>query len=153
MELLGTSELFKGAPEAMLEQVSAKSSVRRFKKGEMIFKEGTREKEFYIVKSGLVAINKNIAGGRKRNLSNLGPGEVFGEITLFDEDPRSADAEASEDTELIVFRNDDFLKLLNDNPVFGYEVQKNIIRVLCRRLRATDEMLKEGVIWGFRIQA
>jgi CRP/FNR family cyclic AMP-dependent transcriptional regulator len=117
-----------------------------------VFGEGDEGAEFYIVVSGLIAINKNIAGGRKRNLSNLSCDEVFGELALFDTEPRSADAEAMEDSEVVVLPNAAFAGLLDDDLELASAVQRKIIRLLCRRLRNTDDMLTEGVIWGFRME-
>ena len=95
--------------------------------------------------------NKNVAEWRKRNLSNLRLGDIFGEIAQFDSQPRSADAEAVTDSEVVVFPNDKFRTMLKRNLVIAFIIQTRIIRVLCKRLRETDEMLKEGVIWGFKM--
>ena len=150
-EALKEAEPFKGLNDKELMEVEKLASIKSFSKGDVIFEENSEGKEFYIVKAGSVAINKNIAGGRKRNLSNLKEGDVFGELALFDSQPRSADAEAVEDSELIIFPNDKFRNLLKNNLVMAFIIQTRIIRILCKRLRATDEMLKEGVIWGFKM--
>lgn len=150
-EALKVAEPFKGLNEKELSEVEKLATIMSYPKGDVIFEENSEGKEFYIVKSGCIAINKNIAGGRKRNLDNLKAGDVFGELALFDSQPRSADAEAVEDSELILFPNDKFRNLLKNNLVMAFIIQTRIIRILCKRLRATDEMLKEGVIWGFKM--
>ena len=151
IKLLKEAELFKGLNEKELQAVSELGTLRSFSKGDVIFAENSEGKNFFIVVSGAVSINKNVAGGRKRNLSNLGKGDIFGELALFDSQPRSADAEASEDSEVIEFANDKFRNLLKNNLVISFIIQTRIIRILCRRLRATDDMLNEGVIWGFKM--
>jgi CRP-like cAMP-binding protein len=151
--ILRNVELFRDLSDEDLKKVAAIGSIRKHKKGDIIFKEDSKGEELFIVLTGSIAINKNVAGGRKRNLGNLKGGEVFGEISLFDTEPRSADAEATEDTEVIVLQNSKFLDLLKDNCQLANSIQKKVIAVLCQRLRKTDDMLKEGVIWGFKMES
>jgi CRP/FNR family transcriptional regulator, cyclic AMP receptor protein len=151
--ILRNVELFRDLSDEDLKKVAAIGSIRKHKKGEVIFSENTKGEDLFIVLSGCIAINKNVAGGRKRNLGNLKGGEVFGEISLFDTEPRSADAEAIEDTEVIIFSNGRFLDLLKENLTLANSIQRKVIAVLCQRLRKTDDMLKEGVIWGFKMES
>jgi CRP-like cAMP-binding protein len=151
--ILRNVELFRDISDEDYKKIAAIGSIRKHKKGEIIFTENSKGDELFIVLSGCIAINKNVAGGRKRNLGNLKSGEVFGEISLFDTEPRSADAEAIEDTEVIVFPNSKFLDLLKGNCELANSIQKKVIAVLCQRLRKTDDMLKEGVIWGFKMES
>jgi CRP-like cAMP-binding protein len=156
LELLTTlrnTDLFREIDENDLKTIANISSVKKYKKGEVIFQENTKGEELFIVIKGGIAINKNVAGGRKRNLGNLTIGEIFGEISLFDSEPRSADAEAIEDAELIVIQNNKFLSMLNENCPLAVKIQKKIISILCSRLRKTDDMLNEGVIWGFKMES
>ncbi len=151
IDILKNVELFKGLNDEELQEIAALGTVNSYSKGDVIFEEGSEGRNFFVVTSGCIAINKNVAGGRKRNLSNLQEGDIFGELALFDSQPRSADAEAVEDSEMITFSNEQFRKLLKNNLIIAFIVQTRIIRVICKRLRDTDEMLKEGVIWGFKM--
>lgn len=135
-----------------LEQVQQLDAMARrvdYKAGDFIFNEKESGAEFYLIINGAVSINKNVAGGRKRNLSTLRRGDLFGELALFDAQPRSADAEVLEDAQVLVFKNSSFLEMLDRQPDFAAKIQRRIIQVLCKRLRETDNMLNEGVIWGF----
>lgn len=151
IEILKEAELFKGLNDKEIQAVAELGTLKKIAKGEIVFAENSEGKDFFLVVNGAVSINKNVAGGRKRNLSNLKKGDIFGELALFDSQPRSADAEATEDSEVIEFSNEKFRNLLKNNLVISFIIQTRIIRVLCRRLRDTDEMLKEGVIWGFKM--
>ncbi len=151
IDILKNVELFKGLNDEELQEIAALGTVNSYSKGDVIFEEDSEGKNFFVVTSGTIAINKNVAGGRKRNLSNLQEGDIFGELALFDSQPRSADAEAVEDSEMITFSNEQFRKLLKNNLIIAFIIQTRIIRVMCKRLRDTDEMLKEGVIWGFKM--
>ncbi len=146
-------ELFNKVGDDDLKKISAISLTRTYKKGDALFEEDAAGEEFFIVLAGCIAINKNVAGGRKRNLGNLRSGEIFGEISLFDTEPRSANAEAVEDSEVLVMPNKLFLGLLSQNCSLAAAIQRKIIAILCKRLRTTDDMLNEGVIWGFRMES
>lgn len=151
LDVLKEVTLFKGLNNGELQEIASLGTLKFYEKGNVVFEEGSEGNDFFIVTRGCIAINKNVAGGRKRNLSNLREGDIFGELALFDSQPRSADAEVVEDAEVIIFSNDKFRKLLKNNLVIAFIIQTRIIRVLCQRLRNTDEMLKEGVIWGFKM--
>jgi CRP-like cAMP-binding protein len=151
IEILKKAKLFKGLREKELQAVAELGVLRTCSKGETIFSENAEGNNFFFVVNGAIAINKNVAGGRKRNLSNLKKGDIFGELALFDSQPRSADAEVIEDSEIVEFSIAKFRNLLKKNLVISFIIQTRIIRILCRRLRDTDEMLKEGVIWGFKM--
>ena len=127
--------MFADLDETQLGRIAGTASAGKFADGDTLFEEGSEAREFYVITSGAVAINKNVAGGRKRNLDNLGPGDIIGEIALYDAEPRSADAEALEDTHVLVFPNDVFLKLMADDHALASNIQSKIIRVLCARLR------------------
>jgi CRP/FNR family cyclic AMP-dependent transcriptional regulator len=151
IDILTESKVFKGLKEDELRQVAQCAALRTFAKGDIVIEERSAGSEFFLVVSGTVAVNKNVAGGRKRNLSNLGPGELFGELSLFDSQPHNADAQAMEETEVVAFDNRNFLELLKRNLFLALFFQTRVIRILCKRLRDTDEILREGVIWGFRM--
>jgi CRP-like cAMP-binding protein len=152
VEILRNSQLFKGTKEKELNEIAAFGALRSCSRGEFVFREGDTGEEFYIIVEGQIAIYKNLAGGRRRIVTNLGTGEVFGEITLFDAEPHSADAQATENTRILVISNRKFRELIRNNLVLAFIVQTRIIRVLCKRLRVTDELLKEGVLWSFGME-
>jgi len=81
----------------------------------------------YVVQSGAVEILK--AGAP---VNTLGPGEIFGELALIDQSPRSATARASSDCRLVALNKQRFLFSIQHNPLFALEV----LRTLARRLRA-----------------
>jgi len=147
-EILKEADPFKGLNDKEIQGIAELGTAKKYSKGDVVFEENSEGNEFFIVISGCIAINKNVAGERKRTLSTMKPGELFGELSLFDSQPRSAEAEAMEDAEVMFFPNDKFRKLLKSNLVMAFIIQTRIIRILCQRLRTADEMLKEGIIWG-----
>ncbi len=100
--------------------------IQRFDAGERIFLEDDVGDCMYVVRSGRVDV---ITYGRA--LQNVGPGEIFGEMALIDDGPRSAAALAADATEVAVIDRDAFLALVRDDPKFALQ----IMRVLAQRIR------------------
>ena len=107
----------------------------KFSKDEIIFREGDTGKYFYAIVSGKVAIRMEKSG---KTLAILKPGEVFGEMAVLDNHPRSATAQAVTDSELFSF---DGRRLLEDFPHLSVKLLTYLSRELCKRLREADLMI------------
>jgi CRP/FNR family cyclic AMP-dependent transcriptional regulator len=99
--LAGVS-LFGGVPPALLDGLAAASSERTYAAGDRIFRRGDQGTSLYVVVEGRVRIEVVASSDRAFLLGAMGPGEVFGDLAVFDEGPRSADAVALEDTRCVV---------------------------------------------------
>lgn len=106
------------------------------KKGEIIFREGDASNNTYIIKSGQIEISKGI-GNQKIVLAVLKEGDVFGEMGLIEEKPRSATATALEDTRMAVIDHDTFNELFLKNPASLVPFFKAVFE----RLRTMNQML------------
>jgi S1-C subfamily serine protease/rhodanese-related sulfurtransferase len=107
---------------------------RKFKAGEMIFKEGNdAQGEAYVVHAGTVQIQRHFDGIPK-TLSTLAEGELFGEVALFREARRSADAVAATDVELLVIKNERLDWLIRNRP----QLTREIVRQLANWVVQTD---------------
>jgi EAL domain-containing protein (putative c-di-GMP-specific phosphodiesterase class I) len=113
---------------------------RSYSAGEKIFRIGDRGRNAYVIERGLVQISDD-RDGAETVMATLGPGDVFGEMSMIDDAPRSATATASEDTELIVIRRSRFSRPLQSaDPMMTL-----ILRVVLARLReAQDRLLGIG---------
>ena len=100
------------------------------KAGEIIFKEGDAADQLFVIKSGEVGIQSG-----NRTLAELSTNNIFGEMALIDDAPRSATAVARTDVELVPISEKQFLFLVSQTPFFALKV----MRVLARRLRATNK--------------
>ena len=126
------------SPYPITALVSAKTLT--FKLGEIIFREGDESTEAYLIKSGAVSIMIRTPRGQKP-VAHLHAGEIFGEMGIVDDQPRSATARALEDVELVVISEDsleDFL--LEDRVRF-----RTYLSTMIERLRATDSMLQLAI--------
>jgi CRP-like cAMP-binding protein len=140
-EILKEIVLFKDLTTFEIIKVNKVTKTRNFKSDEIIFKEGAIGDSLYIVKSGSVRVTKLDDGGEEKVLAILNPGDHFGEIALVDNHPRSATVIANEDTELIQIQADDFNKLLESDKEIALKFYKSFVKVLCTRLRDTNESL------------
>ncbi len=105
-------------------------------KGEILFREGDPGDEIYIIKRGKIRIYKNIEGEEK-TLAILKEGEIFGEMAVLDGKPRSASAEALENTILEVLSKESILSVINSDPMIKF-----LIDTMVERLRTADEQLR-----------
>ncbi len=109
--------------------------------GTLIFKYGDPGDKLYIILEGKVRISREVGGMGEEALAVLGAGEVFGEMSLLDETPRSADAKAHERCRLLVITKDAFDDLLFLHKDLAYEVLWSCVRMLAARLRETNDKL------------
>ena len=109
--------------------------------GTKIFQYGDPGDKLFIILEGKVRISREVAGMGEEALAVLGPGQVFGEMALLDESPRSADARAHERCRLLVIAKDAFDDLLFLHKDLAYEVLWSCVRMLSSRLRETNDKL------------
>lgn len=115
---------------------------RRLTRGETLFLKDDPADSFYAIRRGEIRITAGTSTGRRMTLNILGPGDIFGEIALFDGQPRSADAVAVEAAELFVVRRRDMLDLVGRRA----DLAMGVIELLCERLRFTSTRLEETVL-------
>lgn len=118
--------------------VDSGGSVSRYADGDAIFREGEMGEHLYIVLSGAVRIWTS-GGLVATTLTEFGPGTMFGEQTLVDGRPHSANASAVGDTELALYDKDTFLAALREDP----ELALRVIESMSARLRATTVLLQK----------
>jgi CRP/FNR family cyclic AMP-dependent transcriptional regulator len=134
LPMLENVPLFATLNDKQLKSVGGASSKRTFSSGEMIARQGESGICFYLILDGRVEVRRG-----SRMLSKLGRGQFFGEMALFDKEPRSADVVAVEDTTCLILTSWNFKSFVKVNP----EVSFNLIKELVRRLRETDRSLSE----------
>ena len=141
--VLRTVPLFKGLTFRDLKKIELIVHERTFMPDEVVFHERQPGIGMYIVKEGLISITKT-ANGEKVKIAELGEGEFFGEMSLLEDFPRSAQATAVVKTELLGVFRPDLFDLLEHHPKLGSKVLMNLSQRLANRLRKfTETKLKE----------
>jgi CRP/FNR family transcriptional regulator, cyclic AMP receptor protein len=135
--LLQTVPVFSTLGEEDLAEVAAVTVPREFAAGEMVFREGDRSDTCYVMRHGRVRAIREHTDGRTITLATFGPGEIFGELAIFDDERRSATIEALEASEAAAILGGDMRRLLRAHP----DIAVKLLAALGRRLRETNERL------------
>lgn len=138
---LGDVPLFSQLPpEALAELDERAVRVRRYGQWDTVFYAGDPGLSLCIVRSGRIKLSRSSAEGREIVIDLFGPGEVFGELALFDGEPRSADAVAIEPSELILLDRDEFIRFLLERA----PVAVQLLTILAKRLRRDAQLLEDA---------
>jgi CRP/FNR family cyclic AMP-dependent transcriptional regulator len=136
-DVLKRVPLFSDLSEAELARFAEVTREREYPKNSVILFEDDPGDALYIVSTGQVKVVLIGEDGREVILSVLGDGDFFGEMSLIDDEPRSAHVIAMKDSQLLVLRRDDFQARLEEQP----KIALKLLRVLVQRLRRADEKI------------
>jgi len=136
-ELLGRVPAFSALGENELAKIADVAVPRSFAAGEVIFREGDESDTCYIVRRGRARAIREHSDGRSITLANFGPGDIFGELAMFDAERRSATVETLGAMEAIAILGSDMRRLLGLHP----DIAVKLVIALGRRLRDTNERL------------
>lgn len=128
-------------PPEVLDALRDQSEVRAQPKGSQLFTEGDTATELFVVVEGRIAIATHSTDGRETLVAVMETGGLFGELGVFDGEPRSAGARALIDSEVLAIPYEAVRKEFEERP----ELLWLIVRLLAQRLRATDEALADSV--------
>jgi len=135
-------------PQELVDQLQALSRTQTYTNNQAIFFKGDPASGMMTLVSGNVKIVSYASNGKEIIFKVLGPGEVLGEIALIDGGNRTAEARAIGATELLFFDRKDFLPLLETDPTLCIA----LLKVLCQRLRSTDEQLEDFTFLDLRLR-
>ena len=134
VELFSSIPLFRGLEEDELKAIVKLSKQMSFQKGDAIVREGEAGLGFYLIVEGQAVVKR-----KGRTMARLERGSFFGEMALLDDQPRSADVIAEEETKCLVVLRWNFWSLVSKNR----NVARGLFREMARRLRATNEAIGE----------
>jgi CRP/FNR family transcriptional regulator, cyclic AMP receptor protein len=142
IERLARTPFFADAATPLLAAIAAASNARQLVRGDVLFNEGDPPDALYLVTRGRIAIvMSNSIDRRESVVALMEPGDLFGELGLLDEGPRSAMARSLEPSELIEVPYQPVREMLDENPRLLW----NVTRLLATRLRVMDEVLADSV--------
>jgi CRP-like cAMP-binding protein len=135
--LLARVPVFDELADDDLRRVADVAVPRRFAPGEVVFREGDDSDTCYVVHAGHARALREHADGRQITIATFGPGDIFGELAMFDDERRSATVEATDSLEVLGILGNDMRRLLRSYP----EMTVKLVTSLSRRLRAANERL------------
>ena len=138
-DVLRHAPLFGALDDEAATALRASMAETRLRRGEVLFHEGDEGDKLYVVTEGKVKLGRTSSDGRENLLAILGPGQMFGELSLFDPGPRTATAVVVTDARLASLAHSSLRPWIKDRP----EIAEQLLRVLARRLRRTNDALAD----------
>jgi len=135
--LLARVPVFEQLGPAELAAVAAVAVPRRFETGDAVFREGDASDTCYVVRNGHARAVRQHSDGRQITLATFGPGDIFGELAMFDDERRSATIEATDHLEVLAILGHDMRRLMREHA----EIAVKLAVSLVRRLRRSNERL------------
>jgi CRP-like cAMP-binding protein len=137
VELLGRVPVFSTLERGDLERIAELSVPRQFEPGQAVFREGDASDTCYVVREGHARAVRTHGDGRTITLATFGPGDIFGELAMFEDERRSATVEAIELTSVVAVLGPDMRRLMSQHS----EIAARLVIALGRRLREMNERL------------
>jgi CRP/FNR family transcriptional regulator len=137
VDLLSRVPAFAELEADDLARVADVAVPRSFDVGEVVFREGDDSDTCYVVRDGHARAVRSHLDGRTITLASFGPGDIFGELAMFDDEKRSATVEAVDDLRVVALLGPDMRRLLHLHP----EISAKLLATVTRRLRAANERL------------
>lgn len=137
---LRETELFASFGDANLEAIASEGKTVELLKGEVLFAQGDDSRSMYVVERGRIAIVQDASGGREAVVALLEPGDLFGEMPLFDDGRRSAGARATEPSAVFSIPYSQLRKHYEQHP----DELWGVVKLMVSRLRVADETLADS---------
>ncbi len=131
IDILKKNDLFKDLDEADLQAIAELTKTRKVAKNTYVINEGDDDSAMYIIKQGTVNVMVANDDGKEMILTTLKSGDQFGELSLLDAEPRSANVISNEKCEFLIIHKAPFYKLLEENSAIAISV----IKYLCNKVR------------------
>ena len=138
-EVLARAGIFQGVDPAAIEVLTESLERVEFPRGTVIFNEGEPGDRLYIVSTGKVKIGRRSPDGRENLLSIFGPSDMFGELSIFDPGPRTSTATTVTDVRAYTMDRVALRDWIGKRP----EIAEQLLRVVARRLRRTNNLLAD----------
>jgi CRP/FNR family cyclic AMP-dependent transcriptional regulator len=154
LPILKDADIFYGLSAEQLQRIEAICGEMILEQDTVLFKENTPGDEMFVVAKGAIDIQVDPAmiGLETRagptTIATLRKGQIFGEVVLVDQGLRSALARVAEpDTHLLVLKRDDLISLCEQDYELGYLLMRNIAEDMAFKIRGTDLMVREQLLW------
>jgi CRP/FNR family transcriptional regulator, cyclic AMP receptor protein len=140
--LLDSVDWFSSLTKEEIEELAKHATTVHWDLGDIVFEEGDRGDRCFIIHTGSVKVLRRFPDGRRLTLARLGPGNIFGELALFNGERRSATIQATEPSVAVSLGQDRVMSILRNDP----EAALSVATSLADRLRATNQRLFESSV-------
>ena len=148
VEFLKHVQLFSLLNDAEIESIIDFLRIIDVDEAEPLFRQGDEGDELYIVASGRIRVSITLHDGKEKDITQFVPGDFFGEMSIFENAPRSATCYAVEPSSLYALMGRDFFRLMENSPTLATKIMFRMSHITTRRLRSTGEFLTDMVVWG-----
>ena len=138
-EILSRAGIFQGVDPTAVNNLIQDMETVRFPRGTTIFEEGEPGDRLYIIATGKVKIGRRSPDGRENLLTIMGPSDMFGELSIFDPGPRTSTATTVTEVRAVCMDREALKQWIDHRP----EIAEQLLRVLARRLRRTNNSLAD----------
>jgi CRP/FNR family transcriptional regulator, cyclic AMP receptor protein len=138
-DILARAGIFQGVERSAVSALTRRSQSVYFPRGHTVFAEGEPGDRLYIIISGKVKIGRRSPDGRENLLTIMGPSDMFGELSVFDPGPRTASCTTITEVRAVSMDREVLRAWIADRP----EISEQLLRVLARRLRRTNNDLAD----------
>ena len=145
---LAGARVFQKVAFTNLEALARRLREVVLRKGQVLFRQDEPGEEMFVVRRGTMVVSKPVTGNVEQVLARLGPGECFGEMSLFDRAPRSATLSAETEASLLVLDRDNLEHLIEMNPQAATAFFHALVLVFIERLRDSGNLVAEVTRWG-----
>ncbi len=142
-ELLDKTQWASDFDWQQIEAIVKYMRAKRVPEGAALFREGMVESFMCLILEGTVRIEKKDENGNSKSIAMLGPGQMIGEMSLFNDEDRSASAVALKDTTFLLFRREDFERMSTEMPLLALKVLTRMLKLMGERLRRTSGVLAD----------
>ncbi len=156
LRVLLRCKLFAGMAPEVVAAFANRCTVLKVSTRSCIFKEGDRTRQVYIILHGELGVRCHILEEQVAHVPfnpvvvKFGPGEIMGEFPLVDAQPRSADAIATQDSELLMIDPAEWDQAIQEDPKLGCALLRNLSAILAARIRRTSKQLMTALEWNWK---
>jgi len=149
LPLLKKADIFSQMRRPELEIIARYSTFKSYNEGDVIFTEGASGEELYVVAEGRVLITRTTEDNEQRDIAVFLPGESFGELNLFENKPRNANAIAEKETTLLVFpmEGETFTDILARHEDVCARMLYKLLAMISGRIRQTNTLISDKAGW------
>lgn len=141
LEFIGRLSVFAGIDPGVMQLIGRRGRRVECEGGQVLFREGDPAKEMLVVLRGQLDVYKSGSEGQHARIASLGPGDVAGEMSLIDIQPRSAELRTVGPTSIVVLTHGDIAEVYREDPEAYLLLVRNIAREISLRLRRLDAAL------------